>query len=158
LATKEIGKAEIGNTNDGPVIARYRQLAQCGGPGDPWCAIFVNAMFTLCTNPPVQGTKSPSSQSFRSNNNCLKLSGPALGAVAVFWRESPTSGKGHVGFYRGETTQSIYVLGGNEDNMVQIEPMPKNQLIGYWWPTSVNSPAIALIAVAPGTPHQTKVT
>jgi len=48
LATGEIGKREIGNTNNGPEITRYRRLAQCGGPGDPWCAIFVNAMFALC--------------------------------------------------------------------------------------------------------------
>lgn len=157
LATAEIGKREIGDTNDGPDITRYRQLAQCGAPGDPWCAIFVNAMFASC-DPPVPGTKSPSSQSFRSNNKFVELSGPALGAVVVFWRISPNSGKGHVGFYRGETAESVYVLGGNEDNMVQIEPMTKSQLIGYRWPASVSLPTIGKIVVPPGTPHQTQVT
>ena len=89
----------------------------------------------------------------------MSISGPALGAVTVFWRISPTSGQGHVGFYRGETSESVYVLGGNEEDMVQIEPMSKNQLIGYWWPASVTSPAIGKIVVPPGTPkQQTKVT
>jgi uncharacterized protein (TIGR02594 family) len=157
LATQEIGTHEEGD-NSGAAIARYRQLAQCGQDHDPWCAIFANAMFALC-NPPVPGTKSASSQSFRNNANFVKINGPALGAVTVFWRGSPKSGLGHVGFYRGETSGSVYVLGGNEGDMVQIEPMTKNQLIGYWWPASVGSPAIAKIVVPPGTPkQQTKVT
>jgi len=155
-ALNEIGKREVGNTNNGPEITRYRQLAQCGDPGDPWCAIFANAMFALCKQPAVPGTKSPSSQSFRDNPKFVKLSGPALGAVVVFWRESPNSGKGHVGFYRGESAESVYVLGGNEGNMVQIEPITKNQLIGYWWPKAQPLPRIGAIIVPPGTPtHQT---
>jgi uncharacterized protein (TIGR02594 family) len=158
LAFYEIGTREEGK-NSGAAIARYRQLAQCGQDHNPWCAIFANAMFALC-NPPLPGTKSASSQSFRSNNNFVNLNGPAFGAVVVFWRDSPKSGNGHVGFYRGETSDSIYVLGGNEGDMVQIEPMSRNQLIGYWWPASVNLPAIGKIAIPPGTPrHQkTKVT
>ena len=113
----------------------------------------------LC-NPAVRGTMSASSQSFRSNDNFVKLDGPALGAVTVFWRISPNSGKGHVGFYRGETSESVYVLGGNEGDMVQIEPMSKNQLIGYWWPRSINPPAVGRIPIPPGTPRHltTKVT
>jgi len=159
LASAEIGKREVGNTNNGPEITRYRQLAQAGSPGDPWCAIFANAMFALCKAPALPGTKSASSQSFRDNQNFVPVAGPAVGAVAVFWRISPTSGKGHVGFYYGETAQSVYVLGGNEGNMVQIAPMSKDQLIGYWWPASVARPAIAKVTVPPGTPNQkTQVT
>jgi uncharacterized protein (TIGR02594 family) len=158
LALKELGTRERGN-NSGEAIARYRQLAQCGSDHDPWCAIFVNAMFALCGHPPVPGTKSPSSQSFRDNAHFRPLSGPALGAVAVFWRNSPRSGLGHVGFYRGESTESVYVLGGNEDDMVQIEPVSKHQLRGYWWPAELNPPTIGKIIVPPGTPkHVTKVT
>jgi uncharacterized protein (TIGR02594 family) len=156
-ATNEIGTREEGE-NSGAAIARYRQLAQCGSDHDPWCAIFANAMFASCT-PAVAGTKSASSQSFRDSANFVKLTGPALGAVVVFWRISPNSGKGHVGFYRGESAESIYVLGGNEGDMVQIEPMSKGQFLGYWWPASVATPVIGKITVPPGTPrHQTKVT
>jgi len=158
LAFNEIGTREEGD-NSGAAIARYRQLAKCGEDHDPWCAIFANAMFALCS-PPINGTRSASSQSFRTHRSFVKLTGPALGAVVVFWRISPSSGKGHVGFYRGETADSVYVLGGNEDDMVQIEPMSKRQLIGYWWPASVTMPTVGKIAVPPGTPkHQTtKVT
>jgi uncharacterized protein (TIGR02594 family) len=157
LATQEIGTREEGD-NSGAAIARYRQLAQCGTDHDPWCAIFANAMFASC-NPVVPGTRSASSQSFRSNPNFVKLDGPAAGAVVVFWRISPNSGKGHVGFYRGETAESVYVLGGNEADMVQIAPMSKRQLLGYWWPATMPTPAIGKVVVPPGTPRQqTKVT
>jgi uncharacterized protein (TIGR02594 family) len=157
-ASAEIGKREIGNTNNGPEITRYRQLAKCGQPGDPWCAIFANAMFSLC-NPVVAGTRSALARSFTNDPNFVQLGGPALGAVTVFWRESPDSGKGHVGFYFGETAQSVYVLGGNEDNMVQIAPMTNRQLMGYWWPATAAKPAIAKIVVPPGTPNKkTQVT
>jgi len=155
LATAQIGTREIGDTNDGPEIRRYRELARCGQAGDPWCAIFVNAMFASCQNPAIAGTQSASSQSFRDSQHFVQLQGPALGAVVVFWRINPTSGKGHVGFYRGETADSIYVLGGNENNMVRIAPMHKSQLVGYWWPSTVAQPAVASIAVPPGTPAQT---
>jgi uncharacterized protein (TIGR02594 family) len=156
-AFNEIGVHEQGN-NSGPDLARYRQLAQCGVDHDPWCAIFVNAMLASC-NPAVPGTRSASSQSFRDSANFVKLGGPALGAIVVFWRNSPRSGLGHVGFYRGETAESVYVLGGNEDNMVQIEPLSKSQLRGYWWPRPNPLPPIGAIKVPPGTPkHQTSVT
>jgi uncharacterized protein (TIGR02594 family) len=158
LALGELGTREEGD-NSGAAIARYRKLAQCGQDHDPWCAIFTNAMFALCKSPAIPGTKSASSQSFRTDPKFEKLDGPALGAVVVFWRKSPRSGLGHVGFYRGETAESVYVLGGNEDDMVQIQPLSKIQLRGYWWPTAVVKPKIEKIVVPPGTPkHQTKVT
>jgi uncharacterized protein (TIGR02594 family) len=157
LASNEIGTRETGN-NSGPAIARYRKLAECGAEGDPWCAIFVNAMFASC-NPVAAGTRSALARSFCNHKNFIKLGGPALGAVTVFWRKNPSSGLGHVGFYNGETGKSIYVLGGNQDNTVQIAPMSKAQLIGYYWPTATTQPAIAKIDVRPGTTSkETKVT
>jgi uncharacterized protein (TIGR02594 family) len=157
LASKEIGVHEEGN-NSGPKLAEYRRLAQCGSDHDPWCAIFANAMLASCT-PPVPGTRSPSSQSFIKSPLFVKLAGPALGAIVVFWRGSPRSDLGHVGFYRGESADSIYTLGGNEGDMVQIEPVKKHQLRGYWWPVSKPQPAIGKITVPPGKPKPpTKVT
>jgi hypothetical protein len=95
----------------------------------------------------VPGTRSPSSQSFRNNANFVRLDGPALGAIAVYWRQSPTSGLGHVGFYMGETATQILTLGGNESDAVREQFEPKTQLIGYWWPTSVAEPVVAPVAV-----------
>lgn len=151
---REIGTREEPG-NRGAAIRRYVALSHCGAEGEPWCAIFVNAALEANGIP---GTRSPASQSFRSNAHFVSLAGPALGAIVVFWRNSIGSGLGHVGFYRGETESYVYTLGGNEGDMVQIEPMAKHGrsfgLRGYWWPKSVPLPSVGAIVMPVGAPKQ----
>jgi uncharacterized protein (TIGR02594 family) len=156
-ALHEIGTREEPE-NHGAALARYRSLAHAGEDGDPWCAIFVNA--ALEANG-VLGARSASSQSFRSNPNFVRLPAPAVGALAVFWRGSKTSGLGHVGFYRGENASRVWTLGGNEDDMVQIEALPKDSakfgLIGYWWPKGFPIPATGPISMPSDSPRSIRV-
>jgi uncharacterized protein (TIGR02594 family) len=158
-AWKEIGTREVPE-NRGPAVRRYISLAKCGEEGDPWCAIFANAALESSG---VRGTRSPSSQSFRHDENFTVLDGPALGAIAVFWRLSKASGLGHVGFYCGERSNVVWTLGGNEGDMVQIEFMARTAgafgLEGYYWPKAVAVPPIAPIVVSADVPaHQVSVT
>lgn len=60
-----------------------------------------------------------------------KVEVPQPGDVVILWRESKTSWKGHVGIYVNEKGSSINVLGGNQNNEVNISPYPKEQLLGY---------------------------
>jgi uncharacterized protein (TIGR02594 family) len=146
----EIGFHETGN-NQG--IERYIGLAHCGALGDPWCAIFVNAALESSG---IRGTRSASAQSFRSHPDFVQLAGPALGAIAIFWRGARDSGLGHAGEYRGENETHVWTLGGNENDMVQVEALPKDSatfgLIGYWWPKSVPLPAIGAVLMPSGSP------
>lgn len=148
-ALAEIGFHETG-TNQG--IGKYIAMAHTGSEGDPWCAIFANAMLEQAG---VTGTRSPSSQSFRTNPNFVQLSQPARGAIVVYWRISQGSGQGHVGFYWGEDAGHVWTLGGNENDMVQIEALPKSSasfgLIGYWWPKSVPLPKSGPVSMPVGT-------
>lgn len=142
-ARKEIGKRELPE-NRGPVVQHYIDLAHCGEQGDPWCAIFVNAMLESTG---IKGTRSPSSQSFRYSPDFIKLAGPALGCLVVYWRGSPTSGLGHVGFYEGEDGHGfINTLGGNESDMVREELLNPHGatfgLVGFYWPKAVPLPPI----------------
>jgi uncharacterized protein (TIGR02594 family) len=141
------GLQDVGfhETADNQGIEQFITQAHTGQLGDPWCAIWVNAKLEECG---IRGTRSPSSQSFRNNANFVKLDDPALGAITVYWRNSPTSGLGHVGFYMGETDTQVLTLGGNESNAVRQQFEPKIQLIGYWWPISVPAPAGGVIQVA----------
>lgn len=152
LALHEVGVHEVGD-NAGPDIRRFIDDAHVGAEGEPWCAIFANAMLELSGIP---GTRSASSQSFVGHPNFVSLTGPALGAIAVFWRQSRASGLGHVGFYRGEAGDRVYVLGGNEGDAVKIEAMPKAAatfgLRGYWWPKSVPLPKLGAIPIRSGQP------
>lgn len=56
---------------------------------------------------------------------------PKVGDVVVFWRESPNSWKGHVAFFVKETKRFVYVLGGNQRNMVCIKAYPKSRVLDY---------------------------
>jgi uncharacterized protein (TIGR02594 family) len=157
-AWEEIGTHELPN-NRGPAIKRYIALADAGNEGDPWCAIFANAMLEKCG---INGTRSASSQSFRHSREFVKLSGPAIGAIAVFWRISRTSGFGHVGFYCGERGPYVWTLGGNEADMVQIEMLAKDAstfgLVGFYWPRAAPLPQVAPVIVDASIPnHLTKV-
>lgn len=156
-ALHEIGTKEDPG-NHGAALARYRELAHAGSDGEPWCAIFANAALESVG---LRGTRSASSQSFRSSSDFVPLAGPALGALAVFWRGSRTSGLGHVGFYRGEDTSRVWVLGGNESDMVQIEALAKDSpsfgLIGYWWPATRAKPPVSPIIMPAGSPISVRV-
>jgi uncharacterized protein (TIGR02594 family) len=148
---KDLGFHETGN-NQG--IGLFITEAKCGNPGDPWCAIWANAKLEQVG---IRGTRNPSSQSFRHDPNFVELAGPALGAIAVYWRGSPDSGLGHVGFYMGETETQILTLGGNESDAVRRQFEPKHQLRGYWWPKSAPLPQGGVIKVtsADGNPTGT---
>jgi uncharacterized protein (TIGR02594 family) len=140
------GVSDLGfhETGDNQGIEAFIAQAHCGRVGDPWCAIWANAKLEQSG---VRGTRSPSSQSFRNDANFVQLEGPALGAIAVYWRNSPDSGLGHVGFYLGETATQVLTLGGNESDAVRRQFEPKAKLIGYWWPRSVALPVGGRILV-----------
>lgn len=153
-AIKEIGTRELPQ-NRGPAIKRYITLGKCGHEGDPWCAIFVNAMLESVG---VLGTQSPSSQSYAHHTNFFKLQGPAIGAITVFWRISQNSGLGHVGFYAGQDSHSfIDTLGGNESDMVRAEMLNSAGrtfgLRGYYWPKTdakgISIPMPTLVVSSP---------
>lgn len=141
-ALKDLGFHETGK-NQG--IEKFIKQAHCGKLGDPWCAIFANAKLEQSG---VPGTRSPSALSFRNNKNFVKLGGPALGALAVYTRGTPSSGKGHVGFYMGETKTQVLTLGGNESDAVREQFEPKARLVGFFWPKSIPTPAGGVITVS----------
>lgn len=148
----ELGVHEVGN-NGGPDIERYIRLAGGGKVGWPWCAIFENASLEVNG---IRGTRSASSQSFRTDPNFVKLAGPAIGAITVMWRESLHSGLGHVGDYLGETATHVLILSGNEGDAVKKELLPKAAatfgVVGYYWPKAVPLPVIGPVPILAGAP------
>jgi|ERR1039458_1700702 uncharacterized protein (TIGR02594 family) len=152
LARTQIGIHEVGD-NSGPDVARYIAGAHAGALGDPWCSIFACWALESCG---IRGTRSASSQSFRSDPNFVKLDGPAFGAIVVFWRSPRAQGVGHVGFYQKETSTHIFTLGGNEGDMVKEEWLPKAAssfgLEGYYWPKAVDLPKTGPVTVTVATP------
>lgn len=78
---------------------------------------------------------------------------PQLGAILIFWRGSPRSWQGHIGFYAGESATNYYVLGGNQSNSVTIAPLAKGRLRpgGTRWPLTGQKPTGRKVAMTGGT-------
>lgn len=136
-----LGRAEIGfhELPDNHGIQKYMDLAGYGADGEPWCAIFAGAMLRKA-GIDIKGVNAMA-RSFSTAPSFTKIDAPRLGAIAVFWRGSQSGTEGHVGFYVGDAAPGrINVLGGNENDQVEIESIPISGstmgLLGYWWPAS----------------------
>lgn len=93
--------------------------------GFPWCAAFLNDIFTECG---VKGTGSNMARSFLDIGE--HISEPRPGDIMVFWRVEKDSPWGHAGLYVYEDADQYYILGGNQDNRVKIKPYLKSTLLG----------------------------
>jgi uncharacterized protein (TIGR02594 family) len=136
LARAEIGFHELPNNHG---IQKYVDLAGYGTDGDPWCSIFAGAMLRKA-GIDIKGVNAMA-RSFSTAPSFTKIDVPRLGCLAVFWRGSQSGTEGHVGFYVGDAAPGrINVLGGNENDQVEIESIPISGstmgLLGYWWPAS----------------------
>lgn len=137
-ARKDIGFRERGS-NQG--IEEFIDEAHTGNLGDPWCAIFVNAKLEECGIP---GTRSAMARSFEKHKNFVRLPGPALGAIATFWRGSPSSSSGHVNFYAGTLEDGRHIgVGGNQSDRVSATTMDMKRHTGWWWPKGEPLPLIS---------------
>lgn len=133
LARRKLGLHE---RRDNGILRRFLSLGR-GTIGDPakipWCGDFVETCIAVA----LPGEPIPENPYLAAN--WMKFGRPAppmAGAVLVFWRDSPKSWKGHVGFYVGEDATHYHVLGGNQRNSVSITRIEKRRLRegGVRWP------------------------
>jgi uncharacterized protein (TIGR02594 family) len=100
-----------------------------------WCGLFV----AHCVGATLPGEVLPANPlGARNWSRFGTACQPTLGAVLVFWRQSKTSGLGHVGFYYGEDADTFYVLGGNQSNMVSVARVPRARFLGARRPATVS--------------------
>ena len=91
-----------------------------------WCSLFAN---WVCAH--VACTRSHSLVARDWMRVGEEIKHPLKGDVVVFWRGSPDSWRGHVGFLHDIDGDFVYTLGGNQSNRVKISAYPKHQLLGY---------------------------
>lgn len=128
-ALKEYNVSSIPGVGNNPRVLKY--FADIGHSwvkedDTAWCACFANWVLKQCG---YEGTGSLLARSF------LKLGQPTttplVGDIVVLWRISPASGYGHVGFFIKETETTVFILGGNQTERVNIQEFPKTRLLGY---------------------------
>jgi uncharacterized protein (TIGR02594 family) len=129
IAMEEYGVTEVdGEEHNDRIVKYFHDIGQTWVTTDEtaWCSAFIN----WCA---LRGGYKRSNK--LNARSWLKVGketkDPVMGDICVFWRESPDSWKGHVGLYAGEKDNIIYVLGGNQNNMVCIKAYPKARLLGY---------------------------
>lgn len=104
----------------------------------PWCALFANEMLREVG---LKGTGTLWALDFNSNTKWpnVKLDGPAVGAFVPMGRD----GGGHITTVIGRDTRGrLMCLGGNQSNMVNIVPFPKDRPLAYRWPLGPTLPAV----------------
>ena len=130
IAFGELGQKEIQGTNHNDRILEYQQTTglDFGNDEVAWCSIFANWV-ALQSN--LEMSNSAMARSWLNVGN--NTSWPQPGDIVVFWRTNRNSMFGHVGFFVGYTksAKSIYCIGGNQNNEVNIQSFPLDRILEF---------------------------
>ena len=133
IALGELGTREDtdpGETN--PRVAEYLAATDlhhelAADDSTPWCSGFA------CWCVEKSGHASTNSAAAKSWLDWGRpLSIPRRGVIAIFQRGQVG---GHVGFYVRRDTEKIWVLGGNQGNLVSVAGYAPDRLLGYRLPS-----------------------
>ena len=91
-----------------------------------WCAAFVGAMLKAGG---FAHTGKLNARSYVDYGEHVDPEDAQPGDIVIFWRDDPTSWKGHVGFYVRKAHENIIVLGGNQGNQVSEQAYAANRLL-----------------------------
>lgn len=111
-----------------PAVEQYWLDAGMEAQADevPWCAAFVGGVLGRCG---VPGTRSGLARSYAEWGDPVAFSDVQPGDVIVSWRGSPGGWQGHVEIaveWRGST---LWTVGGNEGNAVQLAPYDRARFL-----------------------------
>lgn len=132
VAIEEIGIKEIEGPDHHPRIIEYHDTTS-GFSADevPWCGSFVAWCFTEVGI--IVPNRHDKAQARNWTRVGRKLDKPKMGCITVLWRGYPDADSGHVGFYIHKENNSIFILGGNQKNSVNIMGFNQDRLLDYRW-------------------------
>jgi len=136
-AWAELGQAERPGASDNPrILAFYRDVGHENVRRDEvaWCAAFLGACLERAG---FASTRSLMARSYLPYGRDAQ--GARLGAIAVLSRTTNPA-LGHVGFVVGETTDKIFLLGGNQGDAVSVAAFARSRVLGYRWPETGEDP------------------
>lgn len=131
-AYKHIGQREIVGRKHNPLILRWWTAIRAPFTDDetPWCAAYVGGVLEAVG---IRSSRSAMARSYLRWG--INMRRPHVGCVVVFWRGSPQSASGHVGFAVGkDRAGNLLILGGNQGNAVNIKPFSPHRVLSYRWP------------------------
>lgn len=129
IALNEYGETGIAGTKSNDKILKY--FSEIGArwvidDDTAWCSAFVNWV--------LKQAGLPYSSALNARNFLTygkKTIKPVIGDIVILWRISKTSAFGHVGFFVKETPTTVFILGGNQNNSVNITAFDKSKVLDY---------------------------
>lgn len=92
-----------------------------------WCSIFVNE---INKESGLGYTNKLNARSWLELGEKIDLKEIKFGDIVILWRESVNSWKGHVGYFVNKNENELFILGGNQNNAVNIQAYNINRLLG----------------------------
>lgn len=129
LAQRFVGVKEVPGQKDNPQILAMLKLDGAWPEHDevPWCSGFTNYIAWLLRLP---RSKSLMARSWLNVGKKVELGDAKIGFdVVVLWRGDPSGPSGHVGFYAGHDATHVYILGGNQNDSVNVSKYPHSRLL-----------------------------
>ncbi|MDH5524539.1 MAG: TIGR02594 family protein [Desulfobulbaceae bacterium] len=119
IALSQYGQEERPGDKNNPTIVNYSKelgkgFERVNDDETPWCSIFIN---WVCLKAGVERSKSASARSWLKVGE--KVEHPEPGDIVVFIRGNNPA-QGHVGIFICKNNRHVTVLGGNQNNRVQI--------------------------------------
>ena len=155
LAKKDLGTWEWGDGHNPKVVQYFKDVGHGWVKDDEtaWCAAFVGAMLKRAGMP---HTGKLNARSYKDWGDPIDIEHAEPGDIVVFWRESPSSWMGHVGFYEDHDDNNVMVLGGNQANQVNVTPYPRDRLLAVRGDPSSVEPSQPAVAKNRKSPAQSK--
>jgi uncharacterized protein (TIGR02594 family) len=135
-ARREVGVTELVGLRHNPRVVEYWPLGRVAlnvsDDETPWCAAFVAAALEQSGQ---RSTRSGLARSYATSPHMTAIGGPRLGAICVLSSSrGPTSG--HVGFVVAADADRVWLVGGNQNNAVNVAAFPVLRVIGWRQPST----------------------
>lgn len=134
VARSYLGLREYPGSRHNPKILEWWTTCRLPFTDDetPWCSGYVCGVFEECG---MRSTRSAAARSWLWQDWGVRLRGPAVGAVVVFYRKDRKGPYGHVGIVVGKDQfGNLMVIGGNQGNRVSIKPFSTGRVLSYHYP------------------------
>lgn len=129
VALQQYGVKEMEGLNHSSTILQYAKESGFSWVNDdetPWCSIFMN---WCAKQVGLERTKKANARSWLEVGETV--TNPEMGDIVIF-RRGTSPIQGHVAIYiKPNGKDFVYVLGGNQGNMVSISSYPAQSIIGY---------------------------
>jgi len=133
-AMKYYGMTEVPGPESNPVILGWIKELFPNHNDDStlsWCSVFIHQVVKEAGYKVAIDKNAGLARSWLKYGVSVHLDYAEPGDIVVLWRGSPSSWQGHVAFFVNERTPgTIRLLGGNQENAVNIRTFPKDRVLG----------------------------